>query len=346
MSQEANNSDTVSTAQTTENHDQTEAKTTIRGDQSTLTFGGQDGTEKSTNAQASFDDYDDREIDQETIPPHCQIQAPPIPGEQSKTLTLPEGKGNSKGRGRNQSNTNQSRGRGNGQKNQGNAGKRHDGKKTNEKGKVRWKQPVCHYCEKQGHIRRGCPKKIADVTTTNTTTNSSQQLIIEDDLDILFQNEEVSINKQTIPNQNNVFALLLDLNTGLVFVFPSPSRGLAGTALLAYTQRYGQPLTVRHDNAQEFIAGEFADICNKNGIQQNRSAPFNPNQNPVEQYMDLLMSKTRCLLATSGLDPATYWELALEHSATLTNLTALPGRCTPSEYNFGKRPDISNLWIF
>jgi hypothetical protein len=62
--------------------------------------------------------------------------------------------------------------------------------------------------------------------------------------------------------------------------------------------------------------------------------------------MDLLVSKTRCLLATSGLDPATYWELALEHSATLTNLTALPGRCTPSEHTFGKRPDISNLRIF
>ncbi len=103
-------------------------------------------------------------------------------------------------------------------------------------------------------------------------------------------NEEVSIdwriiNKQAIPNQNNIFALFLDMNTGLVFVFPSPSRGLAGTALLVYLQRYGQSLVVRHDNAQELIAGEFADICNKKGIQQKRSAPFNPNQNPVEQYM-------------------------------------------------------------
>jgi hypothetical protein len=67
MPQETNNSDTVSTAQTTENHDQTEAKTTITRDRSTLNFGGQDGTENSTNAQASFGDYD-REIGQETIP--------------------------------------------------------------------------------------------------------------------------------------------------------------------------------------------------------------------------------------------------------------------------------------
>jgi hypothetical protein len=34
------------------------------------------------------------------------------------------------------------------------------------------------------------------------------------------------INKQALPNQNNVFALFLDLNTGLVFIFPwLPWRG-------------------------------------------------------------------------------------------------------------------------
>jgi hypothetical protein len=97
-------------------------------------------------------------------------------------------KGNSKGRERNQSNTNQSRGRGNSQRNQGNAGKRQDGDKSKEKGKIRWKPSVCHYCEKQGHVSRECPKRIADETTTNTTTNTSQQLTIEDDLNILFQN--------------------------------------------------------------------------------------------------------------------------------------------------------------
>ena len=89
MSQETNNSDTVSTAQTTENHDQTKEKNTIMGDQSTLTFEGQAKTEKSTNEQASFGDYDS-EMGQESIPPHCQIQARPVPGVQPKTLTPPK----------------------------------------------------------------------------------------------------------------------------------------------------------------------------------------------------------------------------------------------------------------
>ncbi len=89
MSQETNNSDTVSTAQTTENHDQTEEKTSIMGDQSTRTFGGQDETENSTSTQASFGNYD-REMGQEKIPPHCRIQARLVPGEQPKTLPPPK----------------------------------------------------------------------------------------------------------------------------------------------------------------------------------------------------------------------------------------------------------------
>ncbi len=89
MSQETHNSDTVSTAQIAENHDQTDEKTTIMADQSTLTFEGQNAIENSTNEQASFGDYDS-EMGQETIPPHCQTQARPVLDEQPKTLTPPK----------------------------------------------------------------------------------------------------------------------------------------------------------------------------------------------------------------------------------------------------------------
>ena len=64
--------------------------------------------------------------------------------------------------------------------------KRQDGEKSKEKGKNKGKQPVCQYCEKQGHISRDCFKRMADENTTTTTTNSSQQLTIEDDIDSAF----------------------------------------------------------------------------------------------------------------------------------------------------------------
>jgi hypothetical protein len=42
--------------------------------------------------------------------------------------------------------------------------------------------------------------------------------------------------------------------------YAAESRGQAGPALLAYTQRFGKPHKLVHDNAQEFIHGEFHDI--------------------------------------------------------------------------------------
>jgi hypothetical protein len=74
--------------------------------------------------------------------------------------------------------------------------------------------------------------------------------------------------------------------------------------------------------------------------------PLNPNQNPVEHYMEIISSRTRSFLAISGLDSETYWEIALEHAINIQIRTAIPGRCTPYELTYGKRPDVVNLRIF
>jgi hypothetical protein len=170
-------------------------------------------------------------------------------------------------------------------------------------------------------------------------------------------------NKQIIPNQhiltdwgiinktsqvgiNNVFALYLDLQTGWTAVYPCPSRGQAGDTLAQYCQEHGTLQSILHDNAKEYLQGEFATLCKQKAIQQKMSAPHHPNQNPTEHYMGLLMGKTRSLLYISGLDPETHWEHALLHSTCLQNRTALPGRCTPYQYNLGSKPDISHVRIF
>jgi hypothetical protein len=164
-------------------------------------------------------------------------------------------------------------------------------------------------------------------------------------------NERVSldwgiINKQYIKDKKNVFALYLDLNTGLVFGYPADSTGQAGLSLSAYIQRYGIPKTIVHDNAKEFIHGEFAQLCEDKSIQQIRSPPFTPNENPTEHYMEIITSTMRCLLFISGLDPAEFWEHALQHAVNLQIRTALPGRCTPYELTHGRRPNVLNLRIF
>ncbi len=146
--------------------------------------------------------------------------------------------------------------------------------------------------------------------------------------------------------QNTVFALYLDLNTGWVAAYPKLSRELAGETLQEYCQAYGLPETILHDNASEYLHGDFATICKEKGIKQVYSAPNHPNQSPTEHYMDIIMGKARCLLFISGLDASEYWEHALTHSVGLQNRLALPGRNTPYEYQFGLKPDISHIRIF
>jgi hypothetical protein len=143
-----------------------------------------------------------------------------------------------------------------------------------------------------------------------------------------------------------VFALFLDLNTGITFIFLAESRGQAGVALQAYIQRYGKPNEVVHDNATEFKQGDFAQICLNQQITQTPSPPYEPNKNPVELYMDIIISMGRSLLYVSGLNPDTFWDSALGHAVQIQNRTALTGRATPYELTCERRPNVSNLRIF
>ena len=165
------------------------------------------------------------------------------------------------------------------------------------------------------------------------------------------RNERVSVdwaivNKTNVQGELNVFAVFLDTNIGLVHVVCTESRGMAGEALQHYIQQWGTPAVIHHDNAEEFLKGKFAKICKDKGIKQTQSAPYTPNQNPVEKYMDILASGARSLLYTSGLPPDKFWSHAILHRALLQNFMALPGRCTPFELATGRQPDISTLRIF
>jgi hypothetical protein len=109
------------------------------------------------------------------------------------------------------------------------------------------------------------------------------------------------INKRNKSNVKNVFALYLDNNTGFVFVYLAESRGQAGPSLQAFIQRCGVPKTIVQDDAQEFCAGTFAQLCADKSIQLAPTPSYDPNKNPTEKYMDILTSMARCLLFISGL---------------------------------------------
>jgi hypothetical protein len=120
----------------------------------------------------------------------------------------------------------------------------------------------------------------------------------------------------------------------------------ASGGLQAYTKKYGVPKEILHDNGEEFMHGEFTDLCTQHSITQTASLPYEPNKNPVELYLDILMSMTQSMLYISGLKPETFWEAALEHTVHIQIRTALHGRPTPHEMTAGRRPNVATLRIF
>ena len=145
---------------------------------------------------------------------------------------------------------------------------------------------------------------------------------------------------------NTVFALYVDTSIGVVYEKLKPDRSDAVDTLQGYCQMWGQPETVIHDNAREYLKGDFAKFCREKGIKQKASPPYSPNFNPVEKYMDIIVSRARTLLAISGLDVEQFWGDAVAQSVQIQLITALPGRATPWELATGRRPNVAHLRIF
>jgi hypothetical protein len=134
------------------------------------------------------------------------------------------------------------------------------------------KQLPCVACL-AGHMRKTNKTPVRNYVDAHnlalTWTPNTDKRIVD-------RNESVAldwaiIHKKALPKTNNVFAVYLDTNTGLVFTYPAQSRGEAGPSLLKYIQNHGKQKQLLHENAREFYEGEFAKICTEQGITQTRT---------------------------------------------------------------------------
>ena len=73
----------------------------------------------------------------------------------------------------------------------------------------------------------------------------------------------------------------------------------------------GRPATFVSDGALEFKSKQFSDLCTSNGIKQEFSAPYTPEENgKIERAWVTVTSMTRCMMATAGV-PKQFWYFAL-----------------------------------
>lgn len=76
---------------------------------------------------------------------------------------------------------------------------------------------------------------------------------------------------------------------------------------------------IRSDNSTEFINKHFQSYCRDNGINQQTSVPYTPQQNGVaERYNRTILDRIRCMLFDADL-PKKFWGEAGNTAVFLIN---------------------------
>ena len=105
---------------------------------------------------------------------------------------------------------------------------------------------------------------------------------------------------------------------------------------------------IRSDNGGEYIAGSFQQLCRENGILQEFTAPYAPQQNgTAERSWRTIMDMVRCMLANARLGKE-FWGEAVNSAIYLINRLpsfALNG-ATPYQVLFGQPASLDHLRIF
>ena len=91
----------------------------------------------------------------------------------------------------------------------------------------------------------------------------------------------------------------------------------------------GSPGTLVSDGAQEYNTQSFNEVCRKNGIRQEYSAPpYTPQENgKIERVWGTVTRMARSMLETAGL-PEQLWPYALAKSFFLSKTDVFTMRTT------------------
>ena len=130
-------------------------------------------------------------------------------------------------------------------------------------------------------------------------------------------------------------------------VYPLKSKDEVTAKLQRFIIDVGWPGTLVSEGALEFKSKQFSDLCTSNGIKQEFSVPYTPEENTkIERAWGTVTGMTRCTMATAGV-PKQFWPFALSTAIYLKNrsIHSAHGK-TPFEMFHGSKPDISHLHVF
>lgn len=106
--------------------------------------------------------------------------------------------------------------------------------------------------------------------------------------------------------------------------------------------------TLRSDGGLEYCNNRFRELCEKNGIIHQTTAPYTPQQNGLAERMNrTIIEKVRCMLSDANLSKG-YWAEAVTTAVKIINMIPNSANKTksPDEIWYGKKPDLSVLRVF
>ncbi|GKE18184.1 zinc finger, CCHC-type containing protein [Tanacetum coccineum] len=105
---------------------------------------------------------------------------------------------------------------------------------------------------------------------------------------------------------------------------------------------------LRTNQRGEVTSNEFTQYCKENGIAQQLTAPYLPQQNGVVERRNMtIMSTTRCMMKATNM-PQNFWVEAVRHAIYILN--SVPTKAlediTPYEAIKQRKPNLENLRVF
>ena len=117
--------------------------------------------------------------------------------------------------------------------------------------------------------------------------------------------------------------------------------------LLQFIAELGKPRKIVTDNEREFKFGKFAEICLQQGIHQEFTSDYTPEENgKIERIWGTIGAMARCLMKKANL-PEVFWSFAYRAAFHIKNrcIHSAHGK-TPFEKFFGEVPKVSHLKVF
>lgn len=106
--------------------------------------------------------------------------------------------------------------------------------------------------------------------------------------------------------------------------------------------------TLRSDRGGEYMSREFQDFCKNNGIHQQYTARYTPQQNGVaERKNRTIMEMARSMFKAKNL-PNEYWGAAVKYAVHILNRcpTKSVENMVPEEAWTGRKADVSHIRVF